>query len=573
MSIIPRIFIFTLLVVGAGCVPAGPSESGPGSAPGPSGSPPQTLVITGGRAPDSLASKPLREVRGAGWPRAAIRALNAGLAIHDERELARPYLVEALPQLHTDAWRVLADGQMEVTFRLRPGLSWHDGAPLVADDVVFAWRVYSTPEFGLAASPPLTYMDQVRALDPRTLIVVWRQPFAEANDLQAADLPPLPRHLLQPAFLDGEPDAFVAHPFWLTEYVGAGPYRLMRYELGAFLEAEAFAGHALGRPRIERVRLQFSNDPNTALAQLLADAAHVASADTIDLEQATVLEREWVQHGRGSVLRSPVGVRHSNFQLRAEYARPRTLLDVRVRRAVAHATDREALAQSLTEGQGTFADALLLPQVEYFSSVERAITKYPYDLRRAEELFQEVGYARGPDGLLASAAEGRFSLEVAVAAGARNDNEVAIMADSLRKAGIDTSIRVIPRAQISDRQFRTMLPGILNGSHGRAFQPPLQRLRASEVPSAANRWQGSNHTGWTNPEMERLIRAWETTLDRSERNQYAVAMLQMVSQDLPIFPLYYSLSFMAHAASVRGPLVYVSDDVAHWNLHEWHWGG
>jgi peptide/nickel transport system substrate-binding protein len=340
--------------------------------------------------------------------------------------------------------------------------------------------------------------------------------------------------------------------------------------MGALMEVEAFDSHALGRPRIERVRLHFTNDPNTVLATLLADAAHMATTDTIDLEQAAVLERDWVSTQRGVIVRSPVGVRHGNFQLRPEQARP-VLLDLRVRKAIVHATNREVLAESLTEGQATIAHALLLPQVEYFAELDRAITKYPYDLRRVEQLFGAAGFSKGTDGFYASPGEGRFSLEVAVAAGARNDKEVAIMADYLRQAGIDASVRVIPRAQIADRQLRLSLTGILNGSFGRAFLPPIQRLRASEIPGPENRWQGSNQSGWSHPEVERLITSYETTLDRVERTQHVIEMMTLVSEEVPIFGLYYNLSFLAHAASLRGPSPYVSDDVANWNIHEWHW--
>jgi peptide/nickel transport system substrate-binding protein len=265
-------------------------------------------------------------------------------------------------------------------------------------------------------------------------------------------------------------------------------------------------------------------------------------------------------------------VRHSNFQLRPEHANPRALLDIRARQAVAHATDRLAMAETLTESREAVADVLLLPQVEYYVAVDRAIAKYPHDVRRAEQLLAEVGFQKSSEGLFTSPTEGRFSLEVAVAAGGRNDREVAIMADSLRSAGLDASINVIPRAQIADRQMRTRLPGILNGSHNRgAAGPPIQRLRAAELPTAANGWRGGNQTGWTDPEMERLISAFETSLDRGERADHVVDMLRLASRELPIFALYYNLSFLAHVSTIQGPGAYVSDDTAHWNLHEWSW--
>jgi len=325
------------------------------------------------------------------------------------------------------------------------------------------------------------------------------------------------------------------------------------------------------RAKVSRLRLVFMDDANAVVAAILAGTAHAATADTIDLEHALVLEQQWASSRGGVVLRSPVGVRHATPQLRPEYANPPALLDPRVRKALTHAIDRQALADTLTQGSGTAADTLVLPQVEYFAEVQAAITTYPYDLARTEQLMRAAGWARGSDGVFATATGARFSLEAAVAAGARNDLEVQIMADSLRRAGIDASSRVIPRAQITDRQMRSALGGILNVSHQRAFVPPVDRLRASEIPSAENRWQGSNQGGWTNPEYERLVAAYETALERERRDQAVVAMMKLVSEEQPVIPLYYNLSFFVHVANLRGPMASVSDDVANWNLPDWTW--
>jgi ABC-type transport system substrate-binding protein len=162
-------------------------------------------------------------------------------------------------------------------------------------------------------------------------------------------------------------------------------------------------------------------------------------------------------------------------------------------------------------------------------------------------------------------------MEVAVAQGGRNDTEVQIMADGLRKLGIDASIRIIPRAQITEPYVLANFPGVLVGSQNPASIPPLGRLRASEIASPATRGRGSNFSGWNNAEAERLIMAYETALDRAERNQYAVQLLKLVSEEVPLQPLYYNLEFVAHDSRLRGPMVTVSSDSTTWNLHEWAW--
>jgi peptide/nickel transport system substrate-binding protein len=418
-------------------------------------------------------------------------------------------------------------------------------------------------------------LESVVAVDSRTVRFRWTQTYAAADDLQAGDFAPLPRHVLEAPFQQREPDAFVAHPFWMSDYVGAGPYRVRQIELGTFIGGEAFERFVLGRPKINSIRLVPITDANTVLANLLAGSAHAATDNTIDLQQAVVLEREWSSRGGsvgGVVIRSPIGVRFSNFQLRPEYAHPRSLTDVRVRKAVAHSTDRQSLADGTLEGLTTAADAIVLREVEYFPALDRVSAKYPLDRQRASQLMSEAGWALGPDGIYANPTEGRFTLELRTVEGARNSAEFAIMADGLRQMGIDATIRALSRPErTADPMLVGNFPGIFTGHNTHAVDPPLEWFRADEIIRVETRGRGSNYSGFNHPEVERLVRAFETTLDRNQREQQLVQALKIVSEEVPLFPLYYSLGFVAHAANIRGPVMGVSREVATWNLHEWQW--
>src|SRR5205085_2928522 len=77
--------------------------------------------------------------------------------------------------------------------------------------------------------------------DPRTLVIQWRAPYPDAGRIQMEDFDPVPRHILDQAFaaVAQDPtsaDAFLGHPYWMPEYIGAGPYRLVRWEPGSLVE-------------------------------------------------------------------------------------------------------------------------------------------------------------------------------------------------------------------------------------------------------------------------------------------------------------------------------------------------
>jgi ABC-type transport system substrate-binding protein len=173
------VFVLSLLSCTQGAQPTGTGRSAPGSDTRPAASAPQkTFVIAIRGELPSVAAKPLIPFSMALYP--PLYLFNATLDYRDEREVAKPYLAEALPELNTDTWKVFPDGRMETTYRLRPNLTWHDGMPLSAEDFVFAYRVYAKPELGAANTPPIGMMEDVLAPDDRTVVIRWRQTYPDA---------------------------------------------------------------------------------------------------------------------------------------------------------------------------------------------------------------------------------------------------------------------------------------------------------------------------------------------------------------------------------------------------------
>src|SRR5207249_3019205 len=142
--------------------------------------------------------------------------------------------------------------------------------------------------------------------DERTLGIGWKRPYPQAGVLQATGnccyFPPLPRHVLEEPYHEAQWEAFSAHAYWTREFIGLGPYKLDRWDAGASIEGAAFAGHALGRPKIERVRLVIITDANTALATLLAGGIHMAADTSVGFQQALTAKREWSANNGGTLL-------------------------------------------------------------------------------------------------------------------------------------------------------------------------------------------------------------------------------------------------------------------------------
>jgi len=496
------------------------------------------------------------------------RLFTASLAYMDGKGIVQPYLAETLPTLNTDSWRVFPDGRMETTYKLRPNLTWHDGQPLTADDFVFALQAYTTP--GSVFDPvPQDRIEEVLAPDPSTVVIHWKALYPDAGSLRSGMFEPLPRHILEQPLTQQTIVDFNTLSYWTSDFVGAGPFRLERWIPGAEMDSAAFEGHALGRPKIDRIIVKFVPDENTMMTNLLADTVQVAADNSLRFEQAVVLKQEWSANSKGMVLLDPIQPRITEFQLRPEYANPSSLLDVRVRRAIAYAFDKQAMMDGLFGGQVAPSDQAMPRSVPYFDQLDQAVTKYPYDLRRADELLNEVGIHKGPDGAYLTPSGERFGFESWVLAGSQNEQQGSIMGDSWRRAGFDVKEYAIPTAQSQDGQVRATFPALSSVATFIGETNVLNSFAAAQVPGPSNAWRGNNRGGWVNADYERLWDAFNSTLDRSERDRQVVEMMKVATDQLPVLFNFHSPNVVAYLSSVQGPTLGSPDSLVFWNVHEW----
>ena len=364
--------------------------------------------------------------------------------------------------------------------------------------------------------------------------------------------------------------AFLGHPFWTVQYVGLGPYKLDRWEPGAYLEASAFENYAWGQPRIPRIRILIINDPNTAMANVLAGEIDYVTNFMFTVDQGQLIEHQWTTNGGGSVLYSPTQRRLGLVQMRPEYQQPRALSDVRVRYALAHSMVDEERVEALDGGKGRVAYTLASPGVPYYPELERAVNKHTQDPRRAQELMTEAGWTRGPDGFFVDASGAKFTLEVASSAGTKNEQEAAIYVDGLRKVGFDAAQWILPVAQIDDNELRTTRPGISLRGGGEVYEYYIE----SAIPSPANRWRGDNRPGWSNADYTRTFAQLEGTFAPSERIQLMAQMERIISVDRALLMNSWESLLNVVAKPLNGVEMRQVPDVnigpEQWS-HKWEW--
>lgn len=527
---------------------------------------PRTLVHPIRNEPDSVP-----QTGAAGGDSDPARYFTAALAIIDRQGEPIPQLAEALPQLNTSTWTVAADGKMTTTYRLKPDLVWHDGQPIVGADWVLGFKIGKCRECerGTANTAPLNIMSNVTAPDDRTVVIEWTQPYVRGGFL-FANYTPRPAHLLEEAYqraTSGEPGVLDGHPYWHEQFVHAGPYRVTAWPPGVAIEAEAFDRYALGKPKIEKLRVIFMNDPNALVANLLAGTINLVSGVNFRTTQGVSLEQQWAANQGGKVIFQTNGTRFGELQFRPEYAYA-PLLNRTVRQAMVHAVDRQGLILGNFDGRGQEAHHFGPLGTPLFDKIDRAVRKYSYDPREVERLLGQVGYAKGADGFFTHPVDGVLKPEFRGTEGGDTALQLSILRDGARKVGVAAEQYIIPRAQADDREVRATFPGISSTSNTGFPEEWYRDRRTDNIAGPNNRWTGQRG-GWSNADYDRLEPLMKTTLDREQRENIIVEIAKIVAEEVPLIMYFQNIEVKAHTANLTYPWLVAPDGTVGWNVHEW----
>ncbi len=565
---------WSLVVVGivvalAGCAPAGPTPRSSGSSDSisPTSAAPKSLVVAVKGEPEyfifDFGSKGFGSVGTADLH----LAVHQGLATNDDRGAILPMLATAIPSQENGSWVVRPDGTMKTTYQLRPNITWHDGAALVPDDFVLGWQMVRDAELPISATRSVAdLIRRIDAPDANTLVLEWSNTYPFAHALTSSDLSPVPAHLLAETYrTDKErlPDL----PYWKREFIGLGPYQLSTWEPGSHLVLKSYRGFFGGQAKIDTITVKFIPSEPTIVANLLAGTVDGVINRSLDFEQAMVVKNEWVKAGRRPVVISqPTHWRMLPFQFRD--TRPTELSDVRVRRALVHAIDRQAIVDALLDGQSPVSDTFVTPDDVRWDRVKDVVTRYEYDPRRALELLSEAGWRRAVEGPMTNGAGDpvKFSLESTAVL----EHTGTAAAPYWRTLGIDVEQVTLSPGEGSDVRRVVQFPAVQVSNIPLSFQHNLERLHGTRCPSDSNRWTGFNSGCYQNPQNDRIADALKTEIVPTEQTRLWRDVVKLQTEDVPVVPMYFLVVVTIFRDGVTG----VKGDTnprqaATWNVAEW----
>ena len=485
----------------------------------------------------------------------------------------RPVLAAQIPGREDGS--LAADGK-SVVWKLKKGVTWHDGKPFTADDVVFNWEFAKDP--ATAATTIGSYKDvKVEKVDDYTVKVLfdkptpfWADAFVGVNGMI------IPKHL----FGDFRGDKSREAPTNLKP-VGTGPYMFQSFKPGDSVSGVINPNyHAENRPYFDSVEMKGGGDAISA-ARAVLQTGEYDFAWNLQVEDEILLRLE--KGGKGRVEISPggnmehiqVNTTDPNTEVDGERASIKTkhptLSDPAVRQALSMLIDKGSV-EKFIYGRTGQATANFVANPEKYRS---KTTKFEFNVDKAADILEKAGWKKGSDGIREKDGK-KLKFVYQTSINQPRQKTQAIVKQACQKAGIDIEVKAVVSSVFfsSDVANPDTYPHFYTDLQMYTVtmsQPDpevyLRQFLTAEVAQKDNKWQGRNITRWRNAEYDALHVASQTELDPAKRAAMLIKCNDMVIENVVVIPVVARPGVVAMNSKLQAEISGWDNNT--WDLANW----
>ncbi|MDG5790120.1 ABC transporter substrate-binding protein [Evansella sp. AB-P1] len=477
-----------------------------------------------------------------------------------------------------ESWDI-NDDFTEITFTLNEGVTWHDGEPFTADDVVFTYNVLMDEDYVAAGGVRTNYvadLETVEAIDPLTVKFTYTD--TNINAIFDAAFIIVPEHIFGDVPILEMPDYSASRN--AGEVIGTGPFQLTNMLEGERYELTAYDDYWQGAPGLAGITwrvIEQSIMPGlleNGEIDMIAEPNGVPAADfdTVDaLEHIT------------TYVTQDFGYQYMGFKLHHRttedveagvidpdnWIENEKIADVRVRQAIVYAINRQALVDGLLHGMGTVLNANF-PEASWAFD-ESAVNPYDYSPETAEELLDEAGYVDVTgDGFREDPDGNEWTLNFDYPTGnAVRERSAPIIVENLEEVGIRVDLR-------NPREAGPHFDLVEEDDHDWDMYLAGWSLSAAD-PDPSALWLSTapyNYTRWNDPVSDELIRAGiqaPEAFDQDYRKQAYSDWAAHMSEQVPQVFLYSSDNIYAYNSAIQNVKHYpagIYSDAHLWTLEQ-----
>jgi peptide/nickel transport system substrate-binding protein len=532
-----RLLVLLLGVVLSGCGRSADSGVDASAAPRAAAAYGDTLI----QALPANISGLIPNITGDKYSHDAVALIYNGLVTYDKDTNLIPDLAES--------WD-LAPNCLDLSFKLRKNVRWHDGQPFTANDVVFTYQLMVHPKTPSPYKDDFEEVDSVETVDSHTVRVRYKHPFAKA--LMTWGQMMLPKHLLERYMLEGK---LREAPQNFTNPVGTGPYRFREIRSGEKMVVVANPDYYAGPPYISRIVYRIIPSQATMFLELKARGIDRANLTALQYKRQTdypAFRKAYNKFRYADNVYTYFGLNHKD---------PR-FADKRVRQAFAYAINKRDLIDGVRLGMAREATGPFKPGTWVYNPNVRT---YPYDQARARALLAEAGWkTTNAGGLLVKDGQ-PFTFELLISQGSDEGRKIAeVIQAQLREIGVGVELRVLEWAaflkeHIKKRRFAAAVM---------AWGIGLDSDQYSIWHSSQTGPDEFNFISYANAEVDQLLDRGRKTCLQSERKRAYDRMQEILAEEQPLIFLFFRDTLPAVAARVRG-IVPGPLGIDH-NVNEWY---
>lgn len=430
-----------------------------------------------------------------------------------------------------------SDDGLTYTFTLHDGVKFHNGQALSSADVKYTLDLVFSSNFAKSASffdaDKHSYIKSVEAPDPRTVVVTLTQPWIGllSNLVPVAIIPK---------------DSYESQK---THPLGSGPFKFVGYDNAQQVcDVEAFPEYWEGAPKLQTIRVRVISDMNALQAELQSGRVDIAPMPTsLSPDAVRRLEQDpnlQVKTFTGS----------NEFLLTINTSAP-PLDNMKVRQAIAYAIDRETMIKTLLQGLGKIAHSII-PEESWAYSTGQT---YSYNPAQAKKLLDEAGFP-DPDG---DGPRMRFAKPVVYKLSGTSiagRQYAGVIQNYLKEVGIPVEIQTPEQNTFFDElkrgNFQISYSQWVGGNQDPIFYKDL--FATSEIPTETR--PSRNRSRYSNKELDALLDEAVNTFDRQKGVELYKKIQDIVSRDVPVFPLWYSSNVVIAKKNVQNIQVNASGD-------------
>jgi peptide/nickel transport system substrate-binding protein len=436
----------------------------------------------------------------------------------DERAQFVPNLAVEVPTLKNGG---IAKGGLEYTFKLRRGVTWHDGQKFTAKDVKFTYDLIMNPKFGAYTKVGYDVISNIETPDELTVRMRLKEPFAPFLTAWG-DTYIVPAHILE-----GAADPNTAE-FNTKSPVGTGPFKFGARVAGDHLVLRANDKYHGPPPALERVIFKYIPDLTVLYTQFKTGAVDVTGLQGVSAEfyaEAKTLPGVTIhQHTSPSVEYIYLNAGKAQFK------------ELAVRQALYAAMDKRAIIDQIYYGVHKPVEGYL-PANSWAYNPE--LPKQEYNPEKAKQILDEAGWKPGPDGIRAKGGV-KLSFTNSTTAGNKlREQTQALIQQNWKTIGVDMQINNMPAAVVWGEYYvKSKYDSLLVGVQATIGGDPdcLNRIHSKYIPAESG--SGRNVLQYKNPQVDRLLEEGVREADQAKRRVLYMKLQEVLRADLPYLPIF-----------------------------------